>query len=84
MLVKIALPRGAKIVKNENDEVIVDLPMFCGMYQTAVSVFSVEGHTMDDFEENDAISSAEILITSEGKLEAQADDFDGENEEENE
>jgi hypothetical protein len=76
MLFKIELPEGTKIMKNDDNEVIVDLPKFYGKYQTAVNVFSVNGHTMNDFEKNDAISSARVLITSKGNFEAEVDDFD--------
>jgi len=82
MLLKVGLPKNAKILQNKDNEIIIEMPQFYVEYQTAVSVFSVKGHTLVDFEENETIGYKEILINQNGKLEVEDSEEDYEDEDE--
>lgn len=70
MLMKVVLPKGAEVLQNDNNEIIVKMPQFYVEYQT-ITVFTVKGQIIEDFYNNPSISNQEILMTSGGMLEVE-------------
>lgn len=68
MMIKLQLPEEAEILRAENGDIIFRIPRFYGMHETAVNVFSVDGKTLQEFEDNNLIEYIKVLVDNNGKL----------------
>jgi len=81
MLIKIGIPKDAKILKSSENELILEMPKFYVEYQTAIDVFSVSGNDLIDFNNHDTIDCLEVLVKQNGKFDIETyDGFEEEDE----
>lgn len=67
MMLKVILPKDAKLIRIENNELILELSS--DKPTTTLSMFTVMGNTLDEFYSNPSITNQDVSIHRSGVLE---------------